>query len=60
MAFTDKHGRPEIFAQPFISKGLASARVVDTSEVEEDQEHEEPTRARVDESSDETSGPSPA
>lgn len=57
MGFTDKHGRPELVAQPFIAKGTADWRVVDTSEVEEDQEPDEPTAAGTDDS---TAGPTPA
>lgn len=58
MGFTDKHGRPELVAQPFIAKGSASWRVVDTSEVVEDQEPDEPTAAAG--GDDSTSGPTPA
>lgn len=37
MGYTDKHGRPELVAQPFVYKGAAAARVVDTSDVDEDE-----------------------
>lgn len=29
MGYTDKHGRPELIAQPFISRGTADPRVVE-------------------------------
>lgn len=59
MGFIDKHGRPELVAQPFIKKGTSNWRVVDTSEVEEDQEPDEPTTA-ADGESDRPTGPTPA
>lgn len=58
MGFTDKHGRPELVAQPFIAKGTAGWRVVDTSGVAEDHEAHEPTTAAG--TDDSTSGPTPA
>ena len=60
MGFTDKHGRPELVAQPFIAKGTADWRVVDTSEVEEDQEPDEPTTTAGADDSDRPAGPTPA
>lgn len=38
MGYIDAHGRPELVAQPFIAKGAAAARVVDTSEVDDTEE----------------------
>lgn len=38
MGYTDAHGRPELVAQPFIAKGAAAARVVDTSDVDDTEE----------------------
>lgn len=45
MGYTDSHGRPELVAQPFIKKGVAAARVVDTSEVDDSEETEQATTA---------------
>lgn len=43
MGYTDKHGRPELIAQPFIKKGVADARVVEAGDEGEDQvEQQEP------------------
>lgn len=36
MGYTDAQGRPEWIAQPFIKKGSAAARVLDTSGVVDD------------------------
>jgi hypothetical protein len=55
MGYTDKHGRPELVAQPFIYKGAAEARVVDTSDVDEDETVDEATQEPADREDDDTS-----
>lgn len=55
MGYTDKHGRPELVAQPFIYKGAAEARVVDTSDVDEDETVDEATQEPAEHGGDDTS-----
>lgn len=55
MGYTDKHGRPELVAQPFIYKGAAEARVVDTSDVDEDETVDEATQEPAETGGDDTS-----
>lgn len=60
MGYTDKHGRPELVAQPFIKKGASNWRVVDDSEVEEDQASDEAAAAGTGTTPKPTPGPTPA
>lgn len=55
MGYTDKHGRPELVAQPFVYKGAAEARVVDTSDVDEDETVDEATQEPAGRADDDTS-----
>lgn len=59
MGYTDKHGRPELVAQPFIKRGASSWRVVDDSAVEKDQTQDEPATT-TDPTPEPTPGPTPA
>lgn len=47
MTWTDKHGRPELIAQPFVYQGTARARVVEPASASASEPASEPVETET-------------